>query len=143
MFTLIVSAALILSNVSLFWVVVKLLKPSQRRICGEERASHASKLELRVSLSECATGKFNARDSTNLWACALLLHRVARKAECSVMRITLQNMCGDGRKRLSLLRTDPANVYNQLKLCLWRRACTAKFRESPQVDTSSLLSGTP
>ena len=125
MFTLIVSAALILSNVSLFWVVVKLLKPSQRRICGEECASHASKLELRVSLSDCATRKFDASDSTDLWACALLLHRVARKAACSIMRITLQSMSGDGRKRLFLLRTDPAHVYNQLKLCLWCRTCTA------------------
>ena len=101
MFTLIVSAALILSNVSLFWVVVKLLKPSQRRICGEERASHASKLELRVSLSDCATGKFDASDSTDLWACALLLHRVARKAACSIMHITLQSMSGDGRSDCS------------------------------------------
>ena len=143
MFTLIVSAALILSNVSLFWVVVKLLKPSQRRICGDERASHASKLKHCVSLSDCATGKFDARDSTNMWACALLIHRVARKADCSTMRIMLQNMWGDGRKRLMLLRTDPAHVCNKLKLCLWCRACTAKVRESPQVDTSTLFSGTP
>ena len=96
MFTLIVSAALILSNVSLFWVVVKLLKPSQRRVCGDERASHASKLELRVSLSK----KFDARDSVSPWACALLIDCVARKAECSTMRIMLQSMCGDGGKRL-------------------------------------------
>ena len=112
MFTLIISAALILSNVSLFWVVVKLLKPSQRRICGDERASHASKLKHCVSLSDCATGKFDARDSTNMWACALLIHRVAREADCSTMRIMLQNMWGDGRKRLLLLRTDPAHVCN-------------------------------
>ena len=52
MFTLIISAALILSNVSLFWVLVNLLKPSQRRLCDDERATHTSKLELCFSQSE-------------------------------------------------------------------------------------------
>ena len=66
MFTLIVSAALVLSNVSLFWVLVNLLKPSQRRLCSDERAPCISELELRFSLSKCATVEACMRETAYL-----------------------------------------------------------------------------
>ena len=126
MFTLIVSAALILSNVSLFWVVVKLLKPSQRRICGDERASHASKFGAFASLYQTVPLASSMRGTALICGhvpSSLIVWR--GRQHCSIMRIKLQSMSGDGRKRLFLLRKDPAHVYNQLKLCLWCRTCTA------------------